>query len=92
MHAGSVAERSLVSIGIAASLGPEVAAEVARAVEAAGFHALWVNDTPGADSLAVLDAAARATTRLSLAVGVLPVDRRPPAHIAEQIERQGLPQ
>ena len=87
-----MASRSLVSVGIAASLGPEVAAEVARAVEDAGFHALWVNDTPGADALVVLEAAARATTHLTLATGVLAVDRRPPAQIAEQLERRGLPQ
>ena len=92
VHAGSVAESSLVSIGIAASLGPEVAAQLAPAVEAAGFHALWVNDTPAADALAVLEAAARATTRLTLATGVLPVDRHSPSQIAEQVEQRGLPQ
>ena len=72
-----VAELGLVSIGVAASLGPELIAQLAPAVEDAGFHALWVNDTPGADSLAVLEAAAGTTSRLTLATGVIPVDRRP---------------
>ncbi|MBW9093399.1 LLM class flavin-dependent oxidoreductase [Microbacterium jejuense] len=72
-----------VSLGIAAAAGPELAARIAPAAEAAGLHALWVNDTPGHDALAVLAAAAAATERLMLATGVLPVDRRSPGEIAE---------
>ncbi len=68
---------SLVSLGVAGALGPDAIARIAAAVEAAGFHALWVNDTPGGDSLAALAAAARTTERLVLATGVIPVDRRP---------------
>lgn len=75
-------EHGLVSIGIAAAVGPETGAVLAAAVEDAGLHALWVNDSPGADALAVVEAAARATTRLTLATGVLPVDRRSPTEIA----------
>ena len=70
-----------VSIGVAGALGPAAIASIAVAVEAAGFHALWVNDTPGADSLAAIGAAAAATDRLVLATGVVPVDRRPAAEI-----------
>lgn len=66
----------LLSLGIAAATGPAVAERIAPAAEAAGLHALWVNDTPGHDALAVLRAAAGATERLVLATGVLPVDRR----------------
>lgn len=66
----------VVSIGVAATLGPELVARLAPEVERAGFHALWVNDTPGADALAALRAAAAVTDRLVLATGVLPVDRR----------------
>lgn len=87
-----MAERSLVSIGIAASIGPELVASLAPEVEAAGFHALWVNDTPGGDALAVLGAAARVTAHLTLATGVLPMDRRPPAQIAEKLEAHSLPE
>ena len=81
----------LLSLGIAASVGPDLAARIAPAVEYAGFHALWVNDTPGSDALAVLAAAADATDRLVLATGVLPVDRRPADEIAERVESFDLP-
>lgn len=85
-------KRSAVSIGIAAAVGPDVAAQLAPAVEAAGFHALWVNDTPGADALAVLEAAARTTRALTLATGVVPVDRRPASEIVAAVIARGLPQ
>lgn len=84
--------RGLVSIGVAASIGPDVIARLAPAIEAAGFHGLWVNDTPGADSLAALEAAAAVTTRLTLASGVIPVDRRPASEVAATVEARGLPQ
>ena len=78
-----------LSIGIAAAAGAEVGARVAAAAEAAGLHALWVNDTPGHDALAVLAAAAGATERLVLATGVLPIDRRTPDDILARAA--GLP-
>lgn len=79
-----------VSIGVAGSLGPAAIASIAAAVEAAGFHALWVNDTPGADSLAAIAAAAETTDRLALATGVVPVDRRPVDEIVAAV--RDLPQ
>jgi alkanesulfonate monooxygenase SsuD/methylene tetrahydromethanopterin reductase-like flavin-dependent oxidoreductase (luciferase family) len=87
-----VAERAAVSLGVAASVGPELAAQLAPLVEEAGFHALWVNDTPGADALAVLEAAARTTRGLTLATGVLPVDRRSATEISSRVEAARLPQ
>ena len=66
-----------VSIGVAGLLGPAAVGRIASAVEAAGFHALWVNDTPGGDALAALAGAAEATEHLVLATGVVAVDRRP---------------
>ncbi|MGN6220197.1 MAG: LLM class flavin-dependent oxidoreductase [Microbacterium sp.] len=83
---------AVVSIGIAAAAGADVAARLAPEVERAGFHALWVNDTPGADALEVLAAAAAVTEHLVLATGVLPMDRRTPASIIEQIGALGLPE
>jgi alkanesulfonate monooxygenase SsuD/methylene tetrahydromethanopterin reductase-like flavin-dependent oxidoreductase (luciferase family) len=87
-----VTYRGLVSIGFAASLGPEVIARLAPAAEDAGFHGLWVNDTPGADSLAALSSAALVTTQLTLATGVVPVDRQPAAEIAASVGTLDLPQ
>jgi hypothetical protein len=75
-----------VSIGVAGLLGPDAIARIAAAVEGAGFHALWVNDTPGGDALAGLAAAARVTERLVLATGVVAVDRRPVESLTAAIE------
>jgi len=80
----------LVSLGVAGALGPDAIARIAPAAEAAGFHALWVNDTPGGDSLAALAAAAEVTRSLTLATGVIPLDRRPAGGIVEAV--RGLPQ
>lgn len=80
-----------LSIGIAAAAGPDVARALAPELEERGFHALWVNDTPDADALHVLAAAARASDRLVLATGVLPVDRRSADEILTRVETFGLP-
>jgi len=71
-----------VSLGVAGALGPDLIAGIARDAETAGFHALWVNDTPTGDALAALAAAAEVTDRLVLATGVLPLDRRSAAEVA----------
>lgn len=83
---------SLVSIGVAGALGPELIGRLAPAVERAGFHALWVNDTPDGDALTALAAAAESTSSLTLATGVLPVDRRPADEIARAVNSLGLPE
>jgi len=80
-----------LSVGIAAAAGTAVAEAIGPALERGGFHALWVNDTPGADALEVLAAAARVTDRLVLATGVIPVDRRAPHEILTRVETLGLP-
>jgi len=83
--------RGVVSLGLAGALGPEAVARIAPEVERAGFHALWINDTPDGDALAALAAAARVTERLHLATGVVPVDRRPGDEIAAEVASLGLP-
>ncbi|MDQ1084498.1 MULTISPECIES: LLM class flavin-dependent oxidoreductase [Microbacterium] len=83
--------RGAVSLGLAGSLGPEAIARIAPAVESAGFHTLWVNDTPDGDALAALAAASRVTERLHLATGVVPVDRRPAEAIADEVTALGVP-
>lgn len=80
-----------VSLGLAGALGAETVAALAPAVEAAGFATLWINDTPGGDALTALAAAARVTDRLRLATGVVPIDRRPPAALAAELDAAGLP-
>lgn len=78
--------------GIAAAVEHTVVKEVAAAAEARGYSSFWVNDTPGADGLASLAAAAEVTSNLMLGVGVISVDRRSPASIAADVERLELPQ
>jgi len=78
--------------GIAAAVAHEVTREVAREAEALGYTSFWVNDTPGADGLAALAAAAEVTDRIRLGVGVVALDRRPPETVAADVVRLGLPQ
>lgn len=80
-----------VSIGLAGALGPELIARVAPLVEEAGFRTLWVNDTPQGDALAALAAAARSTSTLHLATGVIPIDRRPAPAIVDDVAALALP-
>ncbi|WP_159501670.1 LLM class flavin-dependent oxidoreductase [Microbacterium sp. 18062] len=87
----SAVSTTAVSIGVAGSLGPERIARIARSVQNAGFHALWVNDTPDGDAIAALGAAARATDGLALATGVVPLDRRPPADVLRALTLAGVP-
>lgn len=86
------AQRALVSIGLAGTLGSRAIASIAPTIERAGFHALWVNDTPDGDSLDALAAAAGVTERLILATGVIPIDRRPPDEISRALARHALPE
>ncbi|WP_345751147.1 LLM class flavin-dependent oxidoreductase [Microbacterium rhizophilus] len=79
-----------VSVGIAASAGPEVARRIASLMEEAGLGTLWVNETPGADALEVAAAATEATTRIRVATGVIPVDRRPAVELLDDLARLGL--
>jgi len=81
-----------LSLGVAGTLGPARVARIAAAAEGAGFHALWVNDTPSGDAIAALAAAALATTTLGLSTGVLPVDRRPAAEIVRAVRDGGIPE
>lgn len=83
--------RGAVSLGLAGSLGPDAIAQIAPAVESAGFDTLWINDTADGDALAALAAAAGVTDRLRLATGVVPVDRRPADAIAADVASLGLP-
>jgi alkanesulfonate monooxygenase SsuD/methylene tetrahydromethanopterin reductase-like flavin-dependent oxidoreductase (luciferase family) len=77
--------------GVAGALDHEVAGHLAAEAERNGFATFWANDTPSGDGLALLASAARATSAIRLAVGVIPVDRKPASQIIEQVRRLGLP-
>jgi alkanesulfonate monooxygenase SsuD/methylene tetrahydromethanopterin reductase-like flavin-dependent oxidoreductase (luciferase family) len=78
-----------ISIGLPGATAHGTLRQLAPQIEAAGFRGLWLNDTPDGDSLAGLEIAAIATTRLALATGVIPLDRRPANEIAGRLA--GLP-
>lgn len=78
--------------GVAAALDHATIRRVASAAEEAGYGSFWVNDTPGADGLAALAAAAEVTQTIMLGVGVIPVDRRPADEIARDVVALGVPQ
>lgn len=79
--------RTPVSIGITNLTEQQAVVALAPRIERLGFHALWVNDLAGADSLERLRGAAAVTASLRLATGVIPLDRRPVA----SLELDGLP-
>ena len=73
------------AFGIAASQNLNVVREVALLVEDLGYTAFWTNDTPAADGIMVAAAAQSATSALRVGIGVMPIDRRPVAEIAEAV-------
>lgn len=77
--------------GVAGSLARPAVHAVAREAEAAGYHSFWTNDGPDGEGLAALHAAAEATHTIRLGVGVIPLDRRSPEHIAQRIGELDLP-
>jgi alkanesulfonate monooxygenase SsuD/methylene tetrahydromethanopterin reductase-like flavin-dependent oxidoreductase (luciferase family) len=81
----------VLSLGLAGSVDHDLLRALAPRLEEAGFHALWLNDGAGGDSLAGLAAVAEVTTTLKLATGVLPFDRRPADEILAAIEHHALP-
>ena len=85
-------DRARISIGLAGELEPGWIRALAPRIEAAGFRALWLNDTAAGDSLAGLAVAAEVTTTLGLATGVIPIDRRPASAIAASLGALALPE
>lgn len=77
-------------LGITAGLEAGVARDLAARCEQLGYHSLWSNDEPAASGLETLAHFAAAAPRLELGVGVLPLDRHPPARIAREIDRLGI--
>lgn len=78
--------------GLAAAVDDATIKQIAQAAEQAGYSSFWVNDTPGADGLAALAAAAKVTTTIKLGVGVVSVDRRPADTVARDVVNLALPQ
>jgi alkanesulfonate monooxygenase SsuD/methylene tetrahydromethanopterin reductase-like flavin-dependent oxidoreductase (luciferase family) len=77
--------------GVAGALDHALIEQLAGLVERLGYDSFWANDTPGGEGLAALAAAASATTRVELGVGVIPIDRSSPERIAARVKDLELP-
>jgi alkanesulfonate monooxygenase SsuD/methylene tetrahydromethanopterin reductase-like flavin-dependent oxidoreductase (luciferase family) len=84
-------KNSKLGFGIVGALDLETVRAIAIRAEELGIHSLWVNDTPGGDSLARLEIAASVTSSIQLATGVISVERKPATQIIEEIGARGLP-
>jgi len=82
---------SRLGFGIVGALDLNTVRQVALRAEELGIHSLWVNDTPGGDSLARLEVAAAVTSRLRFATGVIAVDRKPAGEIIDEVRKRALP-
>jgi len=77
-------------LGITAGLDAGLARDLATRGDQLGYHSLWSNDEPTASGLETLAQFAAGARRLELGVGVLPLDRHPPAQIAAEVARLEL--
>ena len=77
--------------GIDASVPVEVASEVASLVERAGYGSFWVNGSPHAGALNILETAAE-QTNLDLGVGVFPLPTISADQLVSEVIQRGLPQ
>jgi alkanesulfonate monooxygenase SsuD/methylene tetrahydromethanopterin reductase-like flavin-dependent oxidoreductase (luciferase family) len=74
-----------------AGTAPDVIRATAREAEGLGYGSFWVNHPGSIDGLAALAAAAAATRRVDLGVGVIPLHTREPADIVQGVRDQKLP-
>jgi alkanesulfonate monooxygenase SsuD/methylene tetrahydromethanopterin reductase-like flavin-dependent oxidoreductase (luciferase family) len=77
-------------LGITAGIEPQLARDLAVRCKELGYHSLWSNDEPASPGMEMLAHFAAGAPELELGIGVLPVDRHQPAHIAAEISRTGL--
>lgn len=69
----------------------EVVSASAREAEALGYGSFWVNHPGSTDGLAALAAAASATRRVALGVGVIPLHTRDAQSIVQGVRGHALP-
>ncbi len=74
-----------------AGIAPEVIRASAREAEGLGYGSFWVNHPGAMDGLTALAQAARATERIELGIGVIPLHTRGPASIVEGVRGNDLP-
>lgn len=77
--------------GIASASSPDVIQASAKAAESLGYDSFWVNDTSSGDGVTALARAAAVTSHIQLGVGVIPLSRRTPVSIIEQVRSLTTP-
>lgn len=77
--------------GIDATVNLDVAIEVARMAEDAGYSSFWVNGSPHEEALAILEGALD-NTSLDVGVGVFPLPREPAREIVDEVRARDLPE
>ena len=77
-------------LGITAGLDPRLARDLARPLQTAGVSLAVVERRASLPGMELLAQFAAGAPQLELGVGVLPIDRHQPAHIAAEIDRLGL--
>jgi alkanesulfonate monooxygenase SsuD/methylene tetrahydromethanopterin reductase-like flavin-dependent oxidoreductase (luciferase family) len=73
-----------------AGLATDVITASAREAERLGYTSFWVNHPGGTDGLARLGAAAKATSRITLGIGVIPLHTRGPQSITDGVRANAL--
>lgn len=74
-----------------AGVAPDIVRACAREAEALGYTSFWVNHPGSTDGLAALAEAAKATRRLELGIGVIPLHTRNPESIISGARQHALP-
>lgn len=67
------------------------AERIGRRSEELGYRELWANDSGGYTGVATLDDSSRGTSRIDLALGVIPLHRFSISQIVGQLSRSALP-
>jgi alkanesulfonate monooxygenase SsuD/methylene tetrahydromethanopterin reductase-like flavin-dependent oxidoreductase (luciferase family) len=74
-----------------AGTASDVISASAREAEALGYTSFWVNHPGATDGLAALGVGAKATRRIDLGIGVIPLHTRGPESIADGTRASALP-
>jgi len=77
--------------GVFGGLPTDVIARTAQAAEARGYRSFWINHPPTVDVTPQLAAAAAATDRIDLGIGVVPLSSVDAAELAARVARTSLP-
>lgn len=79
-----------LGFGVTSTIDLELVQRLGPRIDEAGFSIFWSNDIPGGSSFDVLAACAGVTSRISLANGIVPIDRVPADQWPERLDQAGL--